>query len=155
MKTVNEAGTATIEADSGGISETLNIPVGITLLLADPPNIDYSLNEPYYVSFDIDIQGAELLLEEMRVSWDPSSSDETLNVIEIDPNSTENIVIYPAGTSDPISSEELIDVIDNTLSTGTSNVKIHFNQDVSGKTITVIFNPNSGNYSVPVPVPET
>ncbi|GAJ25140.1 unnamed protein product, partial [marine sediment metagenome] len=81
MKSVNEAGTAKIEASSThfgvDILGTLSVPVGITLILADPPNIVYDAElELYYVSFYIDIQGAELELEEMQVSW---SINETLD----------------------------------------------------------------------------
>jgi len=36
----------------------------------------------YFVSFNIDVQGAELFLEEMKVSWAPNYS-ENLNKIEI------------------------------------------------------------------------
>jgi len=146
------AGTVTLEATSfTGITDItgyLNIPVGINLELADPPNIAY-YNETYEVSFDINVQGAVLILEEMQVSWLPNDS-ETLNKIEINPNSTGNPVIY---TSTLISSGGLIDVIDSTLSTGVSNVKLYFNESMSGKTLEVIFNPNSGNYPVEIIVP--
>ena len=144
------AGTAKIEANSLGISGYLNRPVGINLALADPSNINYN-NLTYEVSFDILIQGAELLLQEMQVSWLPDDS-ETLNTIEINPNSTGDPVIYP-DTSTPISSGGLIDVINSTLSTGVSNVKLYFNASMSGKTLEVIFNPNSGNYPVEIIVP--
>ena len=161
LKSGNFPGTVKVNATSSyknkdgvkiDIEGTLNIPVGITLILADPPNIDYS-SELYYVSLDIDIQGAGLILEEMQVSWDPSEV-ETLNEIEIkSPYTADPADKVFDGSTDPASSGDIIDVDDIILSTEISNVKIYFNQDVSGKTITVIFNPNSGNYSVPVPVP--
>ena len=89
----------------------------------------------------------------MQVSWLPDDS-ETLNTIEINPNSTGDPVIYP-DTSTPISSGGLIDVINSTLSTGVSNVKLYFDASMSGKTLEVIFNPNSGNYSVKITEPTT
>jgi len=142
----NKAGTVNLKASSFNGTENilgyLNIPVGIDLDLAVPPSINYDTSEPYYyVSFNIDVQGGELLLEEMLVSWD-FLADETLNKIEIDSS-----VIYPE-TSTPISSGEPIDVIDSTLSiTGTHNVKLYFNANMSGKsTLDVTFNPNSGDY---------
>lgn len=152
MKSVNEAGTATLHANSGDISGSLNIPVGISVtLVEDEESPKYVSNETENsVSFDIEILGALLKLEEMQIFWDPSSSDETLNKIEIDPNSTGNSVIYP-DTSTIISSGELIHIEEiTTLSEGTPNVKIYFNTEanMSGKDMDVIFNPNSGNYPV-------
>jgi len=147
------AGTARIKATSSFIDQYgylkdiegyLNIPVGITLELAEPPNITYD-NVTYYVSFDIDVQGAELILEEMQVSWLPENS-ETLNKIEIkSPHTADSIVIF----NNYASSAELINVEDITLSTGISNVKIYFSTDMSEKTtLDVTFNPNSGSYIV-------
>jgi len=149
----SSAGTVRIKATSSFIDQYgylkdiegyLNIPVGITLELAEPPNITYD-NETFHVSFDIDVQGAELILEEMQVSWLPENSD-TLNKIEIkSPHTADSIVIF----NNYASSAELINVEDITLSTGISNVKIYFSADMSGKTILdVTFNPNSGSYIV-------
>ena len=151
----NDAGTAVIYAFSENLFGSLNIPVGISLDLAASPNIDYSPEEPYYVSFDITIGGAPLELEEMQVSW---TIDETLYKIVIQsPDTADPITIFenmetPALSGDIINIDD-INIDDIILSQGTSNVKIYFNQVMSGKTITVIFNPNSGNYSVTVPVP--
>lgn len=152
------AGTVTLKASSftdiTDISGYLNIPVVIRLLeLADQPNITYD-NETYEVSFDIKVRGAEISLEQMQVSWPPDDS-ETLNTIEINPNYTGDIVIYPE-TSPPISSGEPIDVdeiTEITLWEGISNVKLSFNASMSGKTLEVIFNPNSGNYPVEINEP--
>jgi len=122
----------------------LNIPVGITLKLAELPNITYD-SGTYQVSFDIDVQGDELILEEMQVSW---SINETLNKIEIrSPNTADAITIFD-NSNFPALSGDIINVDDIILSTGISNVKIYFNQDVYGKTIYVTFNPNSGDYTV-------
>jgi len=137
-------GPVTVKATSSDMQDYITIPVfGIQLVDEPIYNLDNS------VSFDIYIyiQGAELLLEEMQISWD-SPNGETLNEIEINPNSTGNLVIYQ-DSSPPISSGGLIDVIDSTLSTGVSNVKIYFSADMSDKsTLDVTFNPNSGDYTV-------
>jgi len=154
MKSVNEAGTATLDADSGGILGTLNIPVGITLQLANPP-ITYENNQ---VSFDIEVLGAPLTLDEMKVSWSPNGL-EALNKIEI-----EGIVIYNDGLVYPdpvgffvytddfdmdIRTADIDVAIDTTLLTGESTITMYFSTDMSGKNILdVTFNPNSGDYTV-------
>ena len=147
------AGTAVIDAYSGDISGSLNIPVGISLDLAN--NIIFNLNEGIStVSFDIEVQGADLLLEEMQISWD-SLVSETLNKIEIKtPSETGPVItVFDGDSTTPAPSGELINFEEVPLYEGTSNVKMYFKANMSGKTITVIFNPNSGNFSVPVPVP--
>ena len=87
----------------------------------------------------------------MQVSWSPDVS-ETLYKIEINPNSTGDIVIYQ-DPSPPILSGEPLNVNDITLLAGISNVKLYFNESMSGKTFNVIFNPSSGNYSVEFNIP--
>ncbi|MBE3114687.1 MAG: prepilin-type N-terminal cleavage/methylation domain-containing protein, partial [Actinobacteria bacterium] len=150
----SNAGTAKLKVTSsfidqyGNLKEIvgyLNIPVGITLDLVLDSVIYSSEN---VVSFDIDIQGAELLLEEMQVSWDASS--ETLNIIKIrSPYTADPAVKVFDGSTNPVSSGELIDIIDSTLSTGISNVTMYFSADMSGKDILdATFNPNSGDYTV-------
>jgi hypothetical protein len=152
-----EAGTVTLKASSftgmTDITGYLNIQVVTALTdleLALEPHISYVGNQ---VSFDINVQGADLFLTEMQVSWSPDVS-ETLYKIEINPNGTGDIVIYQ-DPSPPILSGELINVNDITLLAGISNVKLYFNESMSGKTLEVIFNPNSGNYPVEINVPLT
>ena len=140
-----EAGTVTLKATSftGMINITgyLNIPVVITLLeLASDPT--YGENQ---VSFDIEVQGTEINLEEMQVSWSPDDS-ETLNTIEIG-----GTVVY---SNDGVASGTFVDIVPTTdLPIGISNVKLYFNASMSGKTLEVIFNPNSGNYPVEINEP--
>jgi len=157
LKSGTTAGTAVMDAYSGDISGTLDFPVVINLILADPPEIDYSIGPPYYVSFDIDIQGADLILEEMQVSWD-SLGDETLNKIEIeieeeetiiyndDPNSTVGSIEYTDDFNVMIAD---VNVSDITLPTGTYNITMFFSTNMFVKDILdVTFNPNSGDYKV-------
>jgi hypothetical protein len=149
----SKAGTVTLKASSftgmTDITGYLNIPVDINFLDLVPDSVSYSPEGvKNIVSFDIDVQGAELLLEEMKVSWLPYNS-ETLNKIEIrSPNTADPITIFD-NSDFPAFSGDIINVDDIILSTGESNVKIYFNQDISGKNILdVTFNPNSGDYTV-------
>jgi len=148
------AGTAVIDAYSKNISGSLNIPVGISLKLAEPDNIIYNYIEPYYVSFDIDVQGADLILEEMQVSWEVGDPVETLDKIDIagitiydnDPSDLVGSIFYTDSSNERIAD---IDITDTTLSTGTSTIVMYFSGDISGKTtLDVTFNPNSGDYLV-------
>lgn len=160
-----DAGTAVIDAYSGDISGTLNIPVGISLELEEN-SIDYNFVESIgTVSFNIYVQGADLILEEMRVSWD-SLSGETLNLnkieIEIEGEVT---IIYNNDPDSTVGSIEYTDdfdvmiadvnVSDITLPTETSTITMYFDTNMSGNDFTVIFNPNSGNYSVTITEPTT
>jgi hypothetical protein len=146
-----DAGTAKIEAVSLGFSGSLNIPVGISLTLEGGPIYD---SENKSVSFNINILGAALLLEEMQVSWDVGDPVESLDKIDI-----AGVTIYDNDPSDPVGSfvytdnlnERVadIDATDTTLSTGPSTIVMYFSGDISGKTtLDVTFNPNSGDYLV-------
>lgn len=166
LQSGNSSGTVKVKATSSYknkegvkiyIEGYLNIPVGVSLILADPPNIDYySLSEPYYVSFDIDIQGADLILEEMQVYWDVGDPAENLEKIDIagvtiydydnDPSNPVGSIVYTDNSNERVAD---IDVADTTLSTGTSTIVMYFSGDIYGKTtLDVTFNPNSGNYTV-------
>ena len=146
------AGTVILKASSftdiTDITGYLDIPVVTTLLeLAPEPNINYDGNQ---VSFDIEVQGIEVDLVEMQVSWSLDDS-ETLNKIEIKSPSTavDPIIIFD-NIGEPASSGELIDVDDITLWEGISNVNLYFNESMFEKTLEVIFNPNLGNYPVEI-----
>jgi hypothetical protein len=145
----NKAGTVKMRATSftgtSTIEGYLNIPVGITLALAVSPPISYN-NTLKEVSFNINIQGAVLILEEMKVSWLPVVASESLNKIKVN-----EIVVYNSSASSGV----VVDVTDTTLSTGISNIKMCFTLDttMSGKNVNVTFNPNSGDYSVDFSVP--
>jgi len=129
----------------------LNIPVGIDLELSE-----LSLYDPskYSISFDINVLGAELLLEEMKASWLPDNPDtENLKKIEIKPPGiADSIIVYdtnPNFPGSPASNEELINVNDITLSTGISTIILYFSENMSGKEkLDITFNPNSGNYII-------
>jgi len=154
------AGTVTIKAVTSFINQYgnlkeiegyLNIPVGIDLELSE-----LSLYDPskYSISFDINVLGAELLLEEMKASWLPDNPDtENLKKIEIKPPGiADSIIVYdtnPNFPGSPASNEELINVNDITLSTGISTIILYFSENMSGKEkLDITFNPNSGNYII-------
>lgn len=144
----NKAGTVEMRATSftglSTIEGYLNIPVGIDLDLELGSVSQGTEDGKYFVSFDVNVQGADLILEEMQVSWEDIL--DTLNEININ-----GIGVY----SNSASSETVVDVTDANLSVGISNIKMYFNPeaDMSDENINVVFNPNSGSYSVVVPVP--
>lgn len=129
----------------------LNIPVGIDLELSELPAFD-TIN--YIITFDINVLGAELLLEEMKASWSPDNPDtENLIKIEIEPSGiADSIIVYDTNINfpgSPASSEELINVNDITLPIGVSNIILYFSENMSGKEkLDITFNPNSGNYVI-------
>lgn len=144
LKSQNKAGTAIIVATSLELeSEPLHIPVGIDVVLAEPDIIcDVNL-----ISFLIDIQGADLLLEQIYF-W-TENQDDTLLTIEIDDD-----VAYDGEVTSPAT----VDLIGSpvTLSEGVHTVELHFVAGTtfdSGEKINVIFNPNSGNFGVDFLIP--
>jgi prepilin-type N-terminal cleavage/methylation domain-containing protein len=154
------AGTVAIKAVTsfidqyGNLKEIegyLNIPVGIDLELFELPAYDPN---NYSITFDIDVLGAELLLEEMKAYWLPDNPDtENLIKIEIEPfGIADSIIVYDTNENfpgSPASSEELINVNDITLPTGISTIILYFSENMSGKEILdITFNPNSGNYII-------
>ncbi|MBE3095159.1 MAG: hypothetical protein IMZ52_09020, partial [Actinobacteria bacterium] len=152
MKSVNEAGTATLNADSGIYSGSLNIPVGITLnLVGGTPAYNFTENS---VSFNIMIVGAPLSLEEMQISWLPSGLETLSEIVIQSPNTAVPVTIFNNVETLALNGEP-INVNDITLLAGISNVKLYFNESInmSEKTLEVIFNPNSGNYPVEFTIP--
>ncbi len=128
----------------------LNIPVGIALnLVDDSPSYD-DINK--IVSFNILVARADLILEEMQVSWELPSG-ENLNRIEVNGTSIFYIgdeLVDPIGSityteEDPIKRIADVNVIDVTLPMGTSSITMDFDADMLGKDITVIFNPKTIN----------
>ena len=154
------AGTVTLKASSftgmTDITGYLNIQVVASLLeLAPVPNISYGENQ---VSFDIEVQGIEINLVEMQVSWDVGNPVETLDKIDIaedtiydnDPIDPVGSIVYTDNLNERVAD---IDVTDTTLSTDIYTITMYFDTDMSGKTFGVIFNPNSGNYSITITEP--
>jgi prepilin-type N-terminal cleavage/methylation domain-containing protein len=150
-----EAGTVTLKASSftgmTNITGYLNIPVETTLinLVEDTPAYS-STEEENKVTFDIDVQGAEIILEEMKVSWSESIPSEILNKIDIG-----GTVVYSNG--DGVASGIVVDIGYTNLPTGISIINLYFNvgEDMSGKTFNIIFYPSSGNYPVEFSIPST
>jgi len=152
-----EAGTVTLKASSftgmTNITGYLNIPVDINFLdLTDPPSITYD-NGLKKVSFDIEVQGTEIGLDDMQVSWSDNIPSELLNKIDIG----ETVVVY--SNDDGVASGIAIDIAaaNATLPIGISTINLYFNElaVMFEKTFNIIFNPNSGNYSVEFEVPST
>ena len=144
-----EAGTVTLKASSftgmTDITGYLNIPVVTTPLeLAPDPNINYGVNQ---VSFDIEVQGTEISLDEMQVSWSDNIDSEILNKIDIGGNE-----VYLNG--DGVVSGTVVVTV-TTLPIGIYTINLYFNgfAVMSGKTFNIIFNPNSGNYPVEISEP--
>ncbi len=141
------AGTVTLKASSftgmTDITGYLNIQVVDTLinLVEDSPAY-ISTELVNRVTFDIDVQGAEVVLEEMQVSWSDNIASEILNQIDI-----EGTVVY-SNVAGAVSGT-IVDTV-TTLPTGISTVNLYFNidEDMSGKTYNIIFNPSYEYYPV-------
>ena len=163
----SKAGTVTLKASSfTGMTDIigyLNIPVDINFLdLTDPLNITYD-DVLKKLSFDIEVQGADLILEEMQVLWLPYSSEENVTHIKINTHD-----VYPPGDNEIIeysiytyNSENYrsaeVDINNEILPTGISTIEIFFNSDMSEKELIIIFNPISEYYpvgfTIPAPLP--
>ncbi len=147
------AGTVTLKASSftgmTDITGYLNIPVNVTLinLVEDSPAYSSTATENI-VTFEIEVQGAEVALEEMQVSWSPNDS-ETLNTIYIETSEVySDVVGVVSGT--------VVDIIPtNNLPAGISTINLYFDvsEVMSGKTFNIIFNPSSEYYAVEFVVP--
>lgn len=93
------------------------------------------------VALNIMIMGEDILVDQMRVSWTGSSSSQRYNKIVI--NSEE---VYTLGND---KSGETVEIIDKTLIAGEEyTVELTFAQDMAGRTITVIFYPYVGSYTI-------
>jgi len=140
-------GTAVIYAFSENLFGSLNIPVGIRLELVVGSvyyNCDSETNI-CSVSFNIDVQGADLLLEQIYF-W-TENQDDTLQTIEMDDD-----VVYDGEVASP-ATVTFIPVI---LHEGEHTVELYFIEDTtfdSDEEINVIFNPNSGNFEVEFLIP--
>jgi len=151
-----EAGTVTLKASSftgmTDITGYLNIQVVETLLeLAPEPNINYTGNQ---VSFDIEVQGTEISLDKMQVSWSDNIASEVLNEIAIG-----GTVVY--SNVDGVVSGTVVNTDDPIpipiIPTGISTINLNFNGfDVMfGKTFNIIFNPSTDYYPVEFEIPST
>ena len=152
----SKAGTVTLKASSfTGVIDIigyLNIAVEITLINLEEDTPAYSLTEDENkVTFNIDVQGAEVSLEQMQVSWSPDDS-ENLNTIKIG-----GTVVY---SNDGVASGTVVNIVPTTdLPIEISTINLYFNvgEDMSGKTCNIIFNPSSEYYpvgfTIPAPAP--
>jgi adhesin/invasin len=89
---LSNAGVATLQASSVGLpkpdSGILTIYIEKTLKLAVFPNIIYSQGGKN-VSFDIEVQGGDITIDRMKVTWDPYNLEE-LTTVTIDGNIVSN-----------------------------------------------------------------
>ncbi len=156
LESKNWTGTAKIKAvASDGISINLINYIYIPVLSSAELNLvegtigyDSTYN---WVSFDIEVLGADINLEEMQYSWLSSPSPIViLNNITIDDTSV---------FSGTVGSDTIITIIGGSfiLSPGTHTIVLDFSDNVSlsGEHIEVIFNPDSGNYPVDFTIPTT
>jgi prepilin-type N-terminal cleavage/methylation domain-containing protein len=141
------AGTVTLKAssftDTTDITGYLNIPVDINFLdLTDPLNIAYD-DVLEKVSFDIEVRGTEISLEQMKVSWSDNIPLELLNKIDIG----ETVVVY--SNDDGVASGTVVETV-ATLPIDTFTINLYFNEVaiMSGKTFNIIFYSSSENYPV-------
>jgi len=146
------AGTVTLKAssftDTTDITGYLNIPVDINFLdLTDPLNIAYD-DVLEKVSFDIEVRGTEISLEQMKVSWSDNIPLELLNKIDIG----ETVVVY--SNDDGVASGTVVETV-ATLPIDTFTINLYFNEVaiMSGKTFNIIFYSSSENYPVEFEVP--
>ncbi len=100
------------------------------------------------ITFDVEVAGENIVVEEMKISWSESTPSQRLSKIAID-----DIEVYNDNTKSGV----IVDIIDTTLLVGeinTSNIKLTFIQDMAGKHIEVIFYPPvSGQYPIEFDVP--
>ncbi len=156
LQSKNWAGTAKIRVTAYegilNLEQDLNIPVGIALDLV-PGSVSYSPPETEnIVSYEINVQGSEVLLEEMQVSWqtigDPPETLDKIDIagITIYDNDLIGSIVYTYNLNERVAD---VNVSDISLPTGTSTIVMYFSGDISDRTtLDVTFNPNSGDYLV-------
>jgi len=143
---LSDAGIATLQAYSYGLpfpySNILTIYIEKTLKLAVFPNITY-LTGGKIVSFDIEVQGGDLTIDRMKVTWSPDNLEELTNVnIDVDGVVSDNSDGMINGVDFDIEaitlSEEIIPPIKVTLT---------FDSSIEDKDISIIFYPADGESS--------
>ena len=145
IKLFSEAvGTATITASDGSISSNSTCEVEFyeetTLTLVVSSVIFNSTDKT--VTFNVEVTGENIKVDEMKVSWKESAAQERFNKIVI--NSEE---VYTGGND---KSDKIVDIIDKTLAAGEeyNSIELTFLQDMTGRDITVVFYPLIGSYTV-------
>ena len=139
---LSNAGVATLRASSYGLpepeSDMLTIYIEKTLKLAVFPNITY-FTAGKNVSFDIEVQGGDISIDRMKVTWSPDNLEELSNInIDVDGTISNNLPgeILSNGADFAIDSiilsEEIISPIKVTLT---------FVSSIEGKDISIIFYP--------------
>jgi len=142
---LSNAGVATLRASSDGlpepVSDILTIYIEKTLKLAVFPNITY-FTAGKNVSFDIEVQGGDISIDRMKVTWSPDNFEELTNVnIDVDGTISNNLLgeILSNGTDFAIDSIILSEEI-----TFPIKVTLTFVSSIEGKDISIIFYPAAG-----------
>jgi len=142
---LSNAGVATLRASSDGlpepVSDILTIYIEKTLKLAVFPNITY-FTAGKNVSFDIEVQGGDISIDRMKVTWSPDNFEELTNVsIDVDGTISNNLPeeILSNGADFAIDSIILSEEI-----TFPIKVTLTFVSSIEGKDISIIFYPAAG-----------
>ena len=144
---LNNSGDAEIKAedDSFGILTSDELILYIQKVLSEPtiPNVEYDANGKG-VSFDIEVQGGDITIDRMKVTWSPDNLEELTNVtIDVDGVGSNN-------------SDEMINGVDFDIEAITlseeiiiSPIKITltFDSSIEDKDISIIFYPADGESS--------
>jgi hypothetical protein len=136
------AGVATLKASSDNEdlpdSGILTIYIEKTLKLAVFPNITY-FTAGKNVSFDIEVQGGDISIDKMKVTWSPDNLEELSNVsIDVDGTISNNLLgeILSNGADFAIDSIILSEGIVSPI-----KVTLTFVSSIEGKDISIIFYP--------------
>ncbi len=137
LLSLNNSGDALLEATSGSLTPDDDLTLYIQKVLSEPtiPNVVYDINNKG-VSFDIEILGGEMQIDDIEVVWSPNGGEQLLS-IEFD-----NVEVF----SGSILSGEDIVITPTVLSEGISTIYLAFLEGILDKDITVIFYPSTSNY---------
>ncbi len=136
LLSLNNSGDALLKATSDSL--TLDeLTIYIQKVINEPtiPSVEYDANGKG-VSFDIEVLGGDMQIDDMKVSWSPDNAEQLLS-IEFDSS-----VVF----SGSVLSGQDIDITDTELSAGTSTIYLGFLEGITDKDITVIFYPSASNY---------
>ncbi len=139
LLSLNNSGDVEMKAedDSFGLLTPDELTLYIQKVLSEPtiPNVVYDANDKG-VSFDIEVLGGDMQIDDMQVIWSPDGGEQ-LGSVKFDSNEV---------FSGSILSGEDINITDTVLSAGISTIYLGFSAGISDKDITVIFYPSESFY---------